>query len=342
MNEANGPLRVGVIGVGWHGGTHLLNLRANPRAELAAICDVNESLLAERAESLGGVRGFVDYGELLACEDVDAVVIALPDPLHRDAAVAACRAGKHVLLEKPMALTVEDAEAIAQAAAASPGEFMLNLSNRWMHTFAAGKRRIDSGEMGDVRYVFARLSNRIDVPTERLTWLSRSHLAHWIGIHRLDIARWWIGRPAVRVRAVQRGGVLAGRGIDAADFYQATIEFDGGAVVCLEGSWILPPTFPALVDSRFYALCEKGVIEVDRMRSEMALAGSGGFEMSTPSAGTVLDQQDGFVYAASRHFVDCALAGTPPLVSAADGLALTRICCAIVQSCQADGEVVEL
>jgi len=335
-------LRVGVIGLGWQGGGHIENFRANPRAEVAAICDINEELLAKRARELCGPRTFTDYRELLACEDVDAVAIVLPDHLHREPAVAACRAGKHVLLEKPMALSVEDAEAIAAAAREAKGCFMVNLSNRWMHTFAKGKELIDSGAVGEVRYVFARMSNRIEVPTERLRWLEKSHLAHWIGVHRLDIARWWIGREAVRVRAVQRRGVLAAKGFDAADFYQATIEFDGGAVMCLEGSWILPPSFPTAVDSRFYALCSNGVIDVDRLRSELLVAGSERFDMATPAAGMVLDQQSGFTYAAVCHFVECALAGKRPLTPAEDGLALTRVLCAIVRSCQADGEVVRV
>ncbi len=335
-------LRVGVIGVGWHGGSHLQNFAAEPRAEVAAICDINEELLRRRQEELGGCPTFADYHDLLARGDVDAVVIALPDALHRGPAVAALRAGKHVLLEKPMALSVADAEAIAEAARQAGGCFMLNLSNRWIPAFAKGKELVDSGSLGAVRYVFARLANRIEVPTERLGWLRESHLAHWIGIHRLDIARWWIGREAVRVRAVQRAGVLAARGLDVPDFYQATIEFDGGAVMSLEGNWILPPSYPGLVDSKFFALCERGCIDVDRLRSEMFTAGPETFELATPTSGAVLDQQSGFTYAACRHFIDCALTGQPPLITVADGLALTRVLCAIVRSAEADGEVIEL
>ena len=342
MGRAGECLGVGVIGVGWHGSRHVANFTACRRSEVAAICDADEARLAERAAGLEGVRTFADYRDLLACDDVDAAVIALPDHLHRDAAIAACEAGKHVLLEKPMALSVADAEAVAAAAEDSPGCFMLNLSNRWMYPFARGKELIDSGSVGEVRYVFARLANRIDVPTRRLPWLVRSHLAHWIGIHRLDIARWWIGREAVRVRGVQRSGVLAGMGFEAPDFYQATIEFDGGAVMSLEGNWILPQSYPGMVDSRFFALCSGGMIDVDRLRSELIAAGGAGLEMSTPTDGAALDQQGGFTFAAARHFVDCALDGRQPLVTAADGVALTRVLCAIVESCRADGKVIEL
>ena len=342
MSDSAEPLRVGLIGLGWHGASHLSHFAAYPRARVTALCDLDPERLAEQHKRAPDAQAFTDYRDLLACEDVDAVVIALPDPLHAQPALAACQAGKHVLLEKPMALTVADAEAIASAAGQAGRCFMLNLSNRWMLPFVRGRELVDSGGVGEVRYVFARLANRIDVLTEHLPWLQQSHLAHWIGIHRLDIARWWIGREAVRVRAVERRGVLDAMGYDAADFYQATVEFDGGAVLSLEGSWILPRSFPSMVDSRFYAVCTRGLIDVDRMRSELAVATPDEFQMATPTAGSALGQQTGFTYSAACHFVDCALDGREPLVTARDGLALARILCAIVRSCQEDGAVIDL
>ena len=342
MSDGAKRLRVGVIGVGWQGEGHLANFTAYPRSRLAAICDVNEALLKERAEAFGGVHTFADYHELLACDGVDAVAIVTPDHVHREIAVAAFEAGKHVLLEKPMATNVEDAEAIAAAARKAKGIGMLNLSNRWMYTFAKGKELLDSGAVGDVQYVFARMTNRIDVPTQRLTWLKNSHPAHWIGVHRLDVARWWIGREAVRVRGVHRRGVLAKQGYDAPDFYQATIEFDGGAVMSLEGGWSLPLSHPSMIDSKFYALCTQGVIDIDRVRSELLVTTVDAYQPSTPTAGPALDQRGGFTFRATRHFVDCALDGKQPMTTIDDGLALTRILCAVVQSCEADGKVVEL
>lgn len=342
MSSDNGQLAVGVIGVGWHGSSHLGMLDANPRAKLQAVCDKDEARLNEAAETHQVPLRCQSYEEMLASPEVDAVVIVLPDHLHREPAVAALQAGKHVLLEKPMATTIEDAEAIAAAADEAEGCFMLNLSNRWMYPFAKGKELLDGGTLGQVRYVFARMANTIIVPTEKLPWLQRSHLCHWIGIHRLDVARWYIGSEVTRVRAVQRRGVLTGMGFDAPDFFQATLEFEGGAVVSLEVNWILPNTYPAMVDSKFYALCEKGVIDVDRFRSELAIAGPDDFQSSTPTAGPALGQAGGFTYGASRHFVDCALSGEAPLVGAADGLGLARALCAIVESCENDGKIIDL
>jgi len=96
------------------------------------------------------------------------------------------------------------------------------------------------------------------------------------------------------------------------------------------------------VDSRFYCLCEKGVVDVDRFRSELAVAGPESFDMATPLAGSVHGRPAGFTMDAFRHFVDCCVEGAEPLVTAADGVALTRALCAIVQSCEEDGAVVTL
>jgi len=342
MVEISSPLRVGVLGVGLQGAGHLNNLHVDPRVRIAALCDINAELLAGHAGTFGVERTFNDYRALLDCDDIDAVVIALPDALHRDPSIAALDAGKHVLLEKPMALSVADAQAVADAAGRSDRVFMLNLSNRWMPAFSKAHQLVTGGEMGDVRYIFSRMSNRIDVPTKMLPWLASSHLAHWIGVHRFDIARWLVGREVVRVRAVERDGVLKARGINVADFYQATLEFDGGAVLSLEGSWILPQSHPAIVDSKFYVICDNGVIDIDRMRSELTVSSPSRHDASTPGSGPLVTGWAGFTVEASRHFVDCCLTGGKPLIGASDGVAMTRTLCALVESAQNDGRVIDL
>jgi predicted dehydrogenase len=342
MKSRNCNLKFGVIGVGCQGQNHLQTLSANPLAELSAVCDIEEQRLKQQADAFDVPLRFTDFNDLLARDDIEAVVIALPDHLHRESTLSALSAGKHVLLEKPMAVSVEDALAIRNAARRSGTCFMINLSNRWMYSFSKGKEILDSGQVGELRYVYARMTNRIQVPTELLPWLHHSHPAHWIGVHRLDIARWWSGSEVVRVRGVQRYGVLRDMDYDAPDFFQAIIEFQNGVVMSLEVHWILPQNYPVPVDSKFYALCSRGVIDIDRVRSELMSVSSDSVAISTPIAGPTLDQQNGFVYAASRHFVDCALTGKKPLVDAEDGLALTRVLCAVVESCKNDGKVVEL
>ena len=146
----------------------------------------------------------------------------------------------------------------------------------------------------------------------------------------------------IRVRGVHRYGVLKESGYDAPDFFQATLEFGNGTVMSLEVNWILPPSYPGMVDSKFYALCSKGVIDVDRFRSELNVVKPQEVIMATPADGPSLGQVSGFTFAAARHFADSALDGTPPLADMGDGLKLAKTLCAVVDSCNNDGRVIEL
>ncbi|MGD9519609.1 MAG: Gfo/Idh/MocA family protein, partial [Armatimonadota bacterium] len=121
----------GVIGLGVWGESHLMTYNSTPGAWLVGVCDVKEDLARQRAEEFGAEFWTTDYRELIAREDIAAVSVVTPDFMHREIAVAACEAGKHVLLEKPMATTVEDAEAIADAAAAAGVRVMVDFHNRW-------------------------------------------------------------------------------------------------------------------------------------------------------------------------------------------------------------------
>ena len=179
---------------------------------------------------MAGAKYFGDYRELLAVDEIEAVSIVLPDHLHRQACEDAFAAGKHVLVEKPLATTVKDAEAIVAAQKASGKTLMVNWSNRWMHSFAQTKEALEAGDLGKPLYVYARLNNTLYVPTKMLSWAANTRLPYWLISHRYDIARWYFKSEAKRVHAVCRSLKLKSMGIDTPDFYQATVEFENGCV----------------------------------------------------------------------------------------------------------------
>jgi len=338
-------VRVGVIGVGGHGENHLKSYTACPDTELTAICDLDEELLAKQAAQYSVGQTFRDFREMLAEAPVDAVSIVLPDHLHRTAAEAAFAAGKHVLLEKPMATTVEDAEAIYRAWKQAGTKLMINWSNRWMPSFAGTKAALDAGELGEPLYIYARLSNTLFVPTKLLSWAANTKLPFWLICHRLDIVRWYAGCEATRVTAVCRSRVLKGMGIDTPDFYQATVEFESGLVANLESCWVLPESLPSVVDSKFQLICTKGYVNVDPVQPSYVKASSGDqgpqLTMGTPLLGEVMGQPWGFVYHALCHFVECVRDDTEPLITGEDGLAITKILCAIETAAET-GQALEL
>jgi predicted dehydrogenase len=305
------------------------------------VCDANAERAQDVARRYGAEAAYAAYGELLAREDIEAVSIALPDHLHREATEKAFAAGKHVLLEKPMATSVEDGEAIVAAQKASGRKLMVNWSNRWMLAFSQTKDALDSGALGDPLYCYARLNNTLYVPTKMLSWSANTRLPHWLICHRYDIARWYFGSEAKRVTAVRRYGVLRDVGIDTPDFYQATIEFENGGVGNFESCWILPETLPWIVDSKFQLICSKGYVNVDPLMPMHVRAGDAKYEQPGYLSGDVMGEPTGFVRQAIQHFVDSVLQDQEPLITGEDGLAITRTLCAVVEAAET-GEAVEL
>jgi predicted dehydrogenase len=176
--------------VGNWGELHARVYASTPGARLAAICDLNAERAREVSERLGSVPVYTDYREMLADPNVQAVSIVLPDMLHREAAIAAAQAGKHLLLEKPLATTEADCLAIIQAAEAAGVLLFVDFHNRWSPLFQALKQALDAGELGEPQYITYRLNDTIWVPTELLPWAGQSTVAWFLGSHSLDTLLW--------------------------------------------------------------------------------------------------------------------------------------------------------
>lgn len=343
MTEAFAPgkLKYGVIGTGVQGVSHVQCAATAPNCELVAVCDRDVAKAEAAGARYGAAHVCADYRELLARDDLEAVSVALPDHLHREVTEAAFAAGKHVLLEKPMATNVADAAAILAAQRASGRKLMVNWSNRWMHSFAQTKEALDRGELGDPLYCYARLNNTLYVPTQMLSWAAHTRLPFWLICHRYDIARWYFGSEAKRVHAVCRSVKLRSLGIDTPDFYQATVEFANGCVGNFESCWIMPESMPYMVDSKFELICTEGYVNIDPARPSFVLATNTKQLDKGTLYGEVMGVPVGFVYQAFQHFVNCCLRDETPLITGEDGLAITRALVAMVQSAET-GTTVEL
>jgi predicted dehydrogenase len=210
-----------------------------------------------------------------------------------------------------------------------------------MQAFAQTKEALDAGELGDPLYCYARLSNTLYVPTQMLSWSANTRLPHWLICHRLDIARWYFGCEATRVTAVRRYGVLRDMGIDTPDFYQATIEFESGAVGNFESCWVLPETLPWIVDSKFQLICTKGYVNVDPVMPMHVKATADAYSHPGYLGGDIMGEMRSFVRYAIEHFVDCCLTDTEPLITAQDGYASAKTLCAVVDAAET-GEAIEL
>lgn len=324
----------GLIGTGTWGETHLKLYSTDPRVDLACICDINEELVKRRAAEFGVRNWTTDYRDLLARDDVQAVAIVTPDFLHREIAIAAAEAGKHILLEKPMATTVEECEAINAAVEKAGVKLMVDFHNRFNTPFTQTKLAIEAGELGELQMASVRLSDTIFVPTKMLNWAAKSSVAWFIGSHSVDLLRWFFEDEVVRVYSVARSRVLQAMGIDTPDFFHTILEFSRGGVAHVENCWILSESFPTVFEFKLELVGSKGHVMADLSGHRMLqkYTEEGGTYPDVIAAPIVHGRAVGFAVESIRHFVDCVLEDKQPLITGADGLAATKVICAIEES----------
>lgn len=225
-------LGVGVIGLGFFGSRHASLHARHPATDLRAVCDVNPAA-AEAVAAATGAEAMSDALALLARPDIDAVSICLPDRAHEAVAVAAARAGKAVLLEKPMAHTAAAARRIGAAFTESGARLMvghiLRFDPRYVQVHAASSPDI----LGEVIHVRAK-RNGTRGTARRLG--GASSILFYMGVHDVDAMQWVARSRIARVYARKRE--VLGTGNE--DALYAVVDFENGAIGSLDYSWAWP------------------------------------------------------------------------------------------------------
>ncbi|HIS91876.1 MAG TPA: Gfo/Idh/MocA family oxidoreductase [Candidatus Alectryocaccomicrobium excrementavium] len=347
-------LKVGVIGTGGISGVHLGGYSRNPNVEIYALCDINEKNLARRAEEYKVSRTFTDYREMLALPELDAVSVCTWNSAHAECAIAALRAGKHVLCEKPMALNTAQAEEMEKAAKESGKLLMIGFVRRFGNDCAVLKDFIDGGSFGDIYYAKAQYLRRKGCPGGWFGDKSRSGGGPLIdlGVHVIDLCRYLMGGPqpvsvygATFNKLGDRRQIKDARGysstvvsqediFDVEDMATALIRFDNGAVLSVEASFSLN--------------IEKDVGNIElfgtragcKLDPELTIF----TDMNQYLANVKLAQStalsfDGLFDNEINHFVECIETGRPCRNPAQDGVTLMRILDGIYESARTGHEV---
>jgi predicted dehydrogenase len=241
-------ITVAILGGGFMGGAHAANYQAlGDRVRVKWVAARASEKARRVAESVGAELA-TDLDAAIQDPDVDAVDICLPTGLHRRAAEQAFRAGKHVFLEKPIALTPEDADAIVAASVRSGKILMVGLVLRFWPEYVELQRLVSSGELGRPR---AAAAVRLSPPADWNDWMADAAQSGGtpvdLMIHDFDQLNWLLGAP-------QR--VYAGEA--APGHVHALVEYEGAAGI-VEGSMAMPRSFP--FSSSIRVLCEGGVAE---------------------------------------------------------------------------------
>ncbi len=253
---------MGVIGCGTWGTNHCRTYIQHPYADLIAVCDLDAQRAQETGETFG-VDYYTDHSQMLEDDRIDAVAVVTPDFAHADPAVAAAKANKHIICEKPLATTRDDALRVVEAVKANNVQIMVDYHNRWNPPVFKIKEDIEDGKIGKVMSAYVRLNDIIWVATDYISWAAKSSILWFLGSHTVDILCRMFDDKVRRVFSVSRSGVLQAKGIDAVDLYQSTLEFEGGGVAQIENNWIVPNTNPYVNDYKLNIIGEKGMFNMD-------------------------------------------------------------------------------
>ncbi len=332
-------IRVGVVGTGFWGRMHIRAYLQHPSAELVALCDLNARRVRATAREFG-IRRFFTSVEALLDEGLDGISIATPDAAHAAIALKAAARGVHLLVEKPLATTVRECRQMIASAKRHGVHLMVDWHNRWNPAFVSAWQAIRKGELGEIRYIYYRLSDTIYVPTRMLPWAGESSVLLFLGSHSLDTTCWLMGAKPMRVFCRCLEGILTRRGIPTADLYITMVDFSNGATAVIENSWVLPQSSPSLIDHKCEIIGTKGVIYLDpthhRAVAKYTAKTPAGFpDASFPDVfitPEIHGKQMGFSVESIYHFVECLRDGKKPLTSGEDGLLNTRLIVAAEES----------
>lgn len=228
-------VNVGLIGCGRVARAHVAALKAAEHTKLVAVADIKEDRAKAFAEE-HGADAYTDWRELLKRDDIDAIQICTPHYLHAEMAIAAANAGKHVLTEKPMAISVADADAMIEAARRNNVFLGVIFQNRYNDGSIAIKEAIESGRLGEIKGTRAFITwDRSDDYYRKSDWKGTwdkegGGVLIDQAIHTIDLMQWFVGEiDSIRATYDTR----AHEYIDVDDVAEAFIKFKNGAIGCV-------------------------------------------------------------------------------------------------------------
>ena len=329
-------IRYGVLGLGWFGEKHLEALAGIPNVELHSLCTRNPQRLAELAAKFGPARTFTDAAQMLADPALEAVSVVTMWDQHTAPTLAALAAGKHVFLEKPMASTLADCDAIVNAAAAAQGAFMVGHICRFNPRYAAAREAIAAGRIGKI----LSMSARRNLPA----WVGASVLDKigpiiGDGVHDTDLMFWFSGSRAVSAYAQ----TVRFRSHAHPDLGQVMYRLASGASCLLEAVWCLPDATPFQIDERLEVIGTEGSISIHDTHPNLMIVDRDGARCpDTTYWPTQHGQLRGALREELAYFAACIAAGKKPdVITPEESREAVRACLAAEESA-ATGKVVLL
>ena len=337
-------IRVGIIGMGRIGKHHLASYEKVEDAHIIAVADSNKDFLRGISETKNIPHIFLDYRDMLKLKEVDVVSICLPNFLHAPVTIDALKAGKHVLVEKPMALNASEAEEMVRAAKKARRKLMVGFNQRFREDVLVLKKFIAKGVLGDIYYARAGWLRRSGIMSGWFAAKSKSGGGSLIdlGVHMLDLTLWLMGNP----RPISVNGSVytkfghklnkKGRVFDVEDFAVAFIRLENEATIILETSWA-----SHIEKEKVYSslLGTKGGAEFGPLRIYTSSHGeSVDITPSVPSW-DIETTGNNALDAEIKHFVRSVREDKEPVSPGKQGLVIMKVLDAIYQSAQEKTEI---
>lgn len=346
-----------MIGVGNIAETHLLAYRKNPEVEVVAFCDINPTRLACMGEKYGVSKLYTDMHEMFAqVPEIDAVSVCTWNSAHAPCTIAALKAGKHVLCEKPMALNAAEAQEMADTAKACGKLLMIGFVRRHGNDCRIVRQFVDSGYFGELYYAKATYLRRNGNPGGWFGDRSRSGGGPLIdlGVHVIDLTRYILGNPrpvsvygATFTKLGNRPGICSRKNYrssgagendicDVEDLATAMIRYDNGAVLSIEAAFALNLKQD---EGKIELFGTKGGAKLD---PELELYGeANGYmtDMTLSSVETALSF-NGLFENEIDHYIDCINGRCSCIAPAEDGVTLMKILDAVYESARTGHEVI--
>ena len=317
----NNKINIAVIGAGNMGRHHARNYYELETAELIAIADADESK-KELAEKFG-CKFYKDYKEMLEKEKIDAVSIAVPTKFHKQVAFDVIKKGKHILLEKPIADNIQDAEEIIKEAKAYKIKLMIGHIERFNPAVQKLKELIDVGKLGQISSIIARRVG-LFIPQ-----IQNVNVILDLAVHDIDVINYLVGMEPKIVHKNSGEALSSLNGVD--DYAELFLKYDQGISGFIQVNWITPIKIRNLSVTG-----TKGYAELNYITQELVVHESNYnpayqdfkdfvVKFGTPNEIKLNIKIEEPLKLELKHFIDCILENKEPLVSGEDGLSALRV-----------------
>ncbi len=349
-------IKAGIIGAGI-GTYHIEGYQAHGDAEVVALCDLNEEVLAQTAEEYEIEKTFTDYTAMLEL-DLDCVSVCVPNKFHAPITIDCLKAGKNVLCEKPLARNAKEGQKMVDAAEKAGKTLMIQFNNRFRPEARMLKGHVDDGTFGDIYFARCGWIRRNGIPGWG-GWFTNQEIAGGgplidLAVHMLDLTMWLMGNPEPEMCMASTysvfGPQMEGLGpwgtpdpngtFDVEDMAVGMLKFADGQTILLEASWAARIkrewVYSTICGTEAGASLER-VFAVDGVDDSAIDT----LELYTQEQGEPVDrvvkvEPDPAMgrHTAVKHFVDCLIDGAEPISPGTDGLRIMKILDAMYKSAE--------